>query len=300
MKRGTPRHPKTQHLIELLGQTFPKLPKSLLWPLAIGYLELLWHFCAEFAPQGNIGKFSHQRIEAACGWHGPVGKLIECLTTSGWLDVPEEHHKPVGLLIHDWCEHADRNVRRKLYRSHLNFQTLSGEMGVTWEPMGTHLVPMDAHPEPEPAPEPEPEPAPTVEKEEATHTHMNSALGARAEPNPNMNGNGATVPALKRLDEFLARYPDKSDPEATARAYARCVTPATEDACHACLARYNASDRVARNVVQRGRNWLDQQSRNGFHGEWAGPPPVQRKTVGFEESVTRVLAERIQKRGKPW
>ena len=59
MKRGTPDHPKVYELCELL-----KCDR----PTAIGYLELLWHFAAKYAPQGDIGKYSDERIEAALDW----------------------------------------------------------------------------------------------------------------------------------------------------------------------------------------------------------------------------------------
>jgi hypothetical protein len=59
VKRGTPRHPKVAHLCELLRVKLPA---------AVGYLELLWHFTAEFAPQGDIGRFTDKRIEAGKAW----------------------------------------------------------------------------------------------------------------------------------------------------------------------------------------------------------------------------------------
>ena len=120
MKRGTTRHPKLYDLMEALDI------KSR--PLAIGYLEMLWHFAAEYAPQGDIGRYSTGRIEGAMDWRGTRGRLLEALTTSGWVDVGEDTTNSwVGiktktmLFVHDWEDHCDESVRRKLKRSGLSF-----------------------------------------------------------------------------------------------------------------------------------------------------------------------------------
>jgi hypothetical protein len=85
MKRGTPKHPKLDNLCEVL---------NIRRPLAVGFLELLWHFTAEFAPQGDVGKYTYKRIEAAVEWGGGVsggrrekpGALMTALCDTGWLD----------------------------------------------------------------------------------------------------------------------------------------------------------------------------------------------------------------------
>ena len=59
MKRGTPDHPKVYDLAERL-----KVKR----PTALGYLELLWHFTAVYAPEGDIGRYSDKRIEGAMDW----------------------------------------------------------------------------------------------------------------------------------------------------------------------------------------------------------------------------------------
>jgi len=88
MKRGTPRHPKVAHLRELLKLTLAA---------AVGYLELLWHFAAEFTPQGDVGRYDDARIEAALSWPGKRGKLVAALTEAGWID-PHGVHR---LVVHD-------------------------------------------------------------------------------------------------------------------------------------------------------------------------------------------------------
>ncbi|MCU1339310.1 MAG: hypothetical protein JWO19_4891 [Bryobacterales bacterium] len=147
LKRGTPRHPKVSHLRELLKISLPT---------AIGYLELLWHFTAEFAPQGDIGRYSDARIEAGLSWTGAKGKLVESLAVAGWLD----RHPEWRLLVHDWPDHADAAVKKRLERSGLPF------LRVNDEPTGQRQTTADNGPlarapsNPDPSPEPEPEPEP--------------------------------------------------------------------------------------------------------------------------------------------
>lgn len=108
MKRGTPDHPKVMDLAEELGRRRPEV---------IGYLELLWHFTAKFAPRGDIGRFSDARIEGACDWNGKRGRLIEALRKSSWID----EHKQYRLLVHDWHQHADDSVKKRLARDKMEF-----------------------------------------------------------------------------------------------------------------------------------------------------------------------------------
>lgn len=140
MKRGTPRHPKIYDLMQALDLPIRSRP------IVIGYLELLWHFTAEFAPQGDIGKYSDDRIEGAMDWNGKRGKLIEALVKSGWLDRGRAGVRPIRaeagpkpdpsepeldrsqpesgqsqLVVHDWHEHADASTLKKLERAGLQF-----------------------------------------------------------------------------------------------------------------------------------------------------------------------------------
>ena len=95
MKRGTPEHPKTYDLAEQL---------SICRTHAVGILELLWHFTAKYAIQGDIGKHSDQRITEACGWLGKPQEFIQVLVAVGWLDEDEEHR----LMVHAWAEQAKK------------------------------------------------------------------------------------------------------------------------------------------------------------------------------------------------
>src|ERR1039457_408046 len=103
MKRGTPKHPKLLDFCEAAG---------IRRPYAVGYLELLWHFTAEFAPQGDIGRYSDKRIAGAVDWLGDPAKLVQSLASSGWIDKSSEHR----LVVHDWHDHADDSVRKRINR----------------------------------------------------------------------------------------------------------------------------------------------------------------------------------------
>jgi len=154
VKRGTPEHPKVFDLCERL-----KIRR----PAAVGYLELLWHFTAKFAPQGDIGRFSERRIEAALDWSGASGKLVNALTESRWLDRHAEHR----LIVHDWHDHADDAVRKRLARLGLKFLTVIGKVtgqntDTDWKASATQ-VKSGCLPEPEPEPAPGPLPLPRPE-----------------------------------------------------------------------------------------------------------------------------------------
>lgn len=108
MKRGTPRHPKLLHLSELLN-----LPEY----AAAGLLEMMWHFTAEFALDGAIGKHSDGAIAKALCWDRASTELVEALVCSGWLDRCECHR----LRVHDWKDHADQTVQRVLAKRNQEF-----------------------------------------------------------------------------------------------------------------------------------------------------------------------------------
>jgi hypothetical protein len=110
VKRGTPEHPKTKALARRLG-----VP----WPMAVGTLELLWHFTARYAPAGDIGRFPDEAIAAAVGWpeNRDRAELVRALCDCGWLDPHPEHR----LMIHDWPDHCEDAVHVFLARRGLTF-----------------------------------------------------------------------------------------------------------------------------------------------------------------------------------
>lgn len=104
MKRGTPNHPKVYNLMALL-----KISR----PAAIGYLELLFHFAAEYAPDGHLGRYSVARIEAAMDWRGGANRLVAAMWGVGFVDMDTT----LGLCLHDYEEHADGVVHKRLSRA---------------------------------------------------------------------------------------------------------------------------------------------------------------------------------------
>lgn len=103
MKRGTPRHPKMRRLAKALD-----LPLS----SAVGIMELLWHFTAEFALEGDVGRHTDQDIADAVGWEGDAEALVTALVDSGWVDRSDTHR----LMIHDWLDHCEDWVKKRIKR----------------------------------------------------------------------------------------------------------------------------------------------------------------------------------------
>jgi hypothetical protein len=121
MKRGGPDHPKTLMLADILG-----VPKY----AAVGLLEMLFHFTAQYAPEGDIGRYSDKRIATGMAWRGKPAKLLAALASSGWIDrmpttSPEFATTSLEFattssgqrwVVHGWSEHCDRSVLQRLHR----------------------------------------------------------------------------------------------------------------------------------------------------------------------------------------
>lgn len=151
MKRGGPTHPKTFNLAELLGIRRAH---------AVGILELLFHFTAQYAPEGDVGRYSDKRIAAAVDWHGSPVKLVSALVEARWLDP----HPTARLAVHDWAEHADRTTLQKL-RHNGKMPVESNHVDTTkvcTKPEAPGIT-LGTLPEPEPVPEPVPVPGPEPE-----------------------------------------------------------------------------------------------------------------------------------------
>ena len=104
MKRGTIDHPKTAMLADSLGlELFG----------AVGLLECLFHFTAQYARRGDIGRYPDKIIAQRCFWTHEPETLIAALVKCRWLDDHPEHR----LIVHDWHAHADNTVRTALKRN---------------------------------------------------------------------------------------------------------------------------------------------------------------------------------------
>jgi len=113
MKRGTTKHPKMQRLARALD--CPKL-------MAVGVMESLWHFAAQYCQPGDIGRYSDREIADAIDYDGDATQLVAGLREARWIDAHDVHR----LVLHDWFEHADDAVHISLARSVRRFA--SGEM----------------------------------------------------------------------------------------------------------------------------------------------------------------------------
>ena len=120
--------------------------------MSIGILEGLWHLTAREAPQGDIGKLSNEDIALGLDYEGDADKLIDALVECHWLDESPDNR----LVVHDWHEHADDAVKKRLMRTHRPF--LSGYVQTTAAIGGQRQPSADNGSLPVPVPEPVPEP----------------------------------------------------------------------------------------------------------------------------------------------
>ncbi len=107
MKRNTPNHPKVRRLGRRVGGQL----------IAIGVLEALWHFVAQFAPTGDVGRYQDEDIADGVFWGEEPARLIDALVDSGWLERSETHR----LIVHDWPDHCEDAVHLFLARNVLLF-----------------------------------------------------------------------------------------------------------------------------------------------------------------------------------
>lgn len=100
MKRGSPDHPKTKRLAQILGLAR--------WEV-VGLLESLWHFTSNYAKRGDIGKWSDAEIASHLEWSRcPAEELINALVEVRLVDRCSQNR----LLVHDWEDHCDQTVTR--------------------------------------------------------------------------------------------------------------------------------------------------------------------------------------------
>lgn len=104
MRRGGPQHPKVVLLAAALN-----IPRA----YAVGLLECLWHFTAQYAPHGDVGRHDDRSIAAGAGWEGEAEPFIATLCGCRFLDVHPTHR----LVIHNWNTHADQTTQRTVSRS---------------------------------------------------------------------------------------------------------------------------------------------------------------------------------------
>lgn len=130
MKRGGPDHPKMKGLARKL-----KVPRY----SAVGLCELLWHWAAQYALAGDVGRHSDEDIAEAVHWDREPAELIQAMIEVGLLDEIDEHR----LIIHDWPEHCEDSVHIKLARKREYFA--DGQQPKTSRIGKAEREPIDAH-----------------------------------------------------------------------------------------------------------------------------------------------------------
>ncbi len=162
---------------------------------AVGLMENLWHWAADEVPDGGVGKYSNEMIADSIMWDRPNKsyELIEALTDGGLLDEGGE----CRLYIHDWHQHCEISVHKRLARNGLFFAngeqpSLTGldlqekqRIKAKYErrgypadtqripngcPPDTGITPPDALPKPKPKPKPESSPYPLKNQDPETES----------------------------------------------------------------------------------------------------------------------------------
>jgi hypothetical protein len=108
MKSGTAQLMKFKRLARRLN-----LPQY----AARGVLEALWEFARVNTPAGDVGRFENADIAEEVGWDRDADDLILGLVEEHWLDAHETHR----LVIHDWSQHCEDTVHRRLARAGQRF-----------------------------------------------------------------------------------------------------------------------------------------------------------------------------------
>jgi dipeptidyl aminopeptidase/acylaminoacyl peptidase len=88
------QHPKTRKLARRVGGL----------ATAVGHLHLLWWWTMDYAPDGDLSRYSDEEIADAGEWTGDAAEFVEMLRTAGFLD---------GSHIHDWQENGGQLVARR-------------------------------------------------------------------------------------------------------------------------------------------------------------------------------------------
>jgi hypothetical protein len=109
VKREAITHPKMGTLAKRLARVNGRA-------IARGVLEGLWHLAGQHAPDGNLTRFSSAEIAEFIGWDENPEELVNVLVETRWLDRVADR-----LVVHDWSDHADGSVHKKLARAKLFF-----------------------------------------------------------------------------------------------------------------------------------------------------------------------------------
>ncbi len=93
-------HPKVARLASTLGIDRHN---------TLALLHLFWWWCVDFAPTGDITRFTATEISCGAEWSGDPQTLLDALTETGWIDQTAKRRR-----VHDWDDFAGKWIRRAL------------------------------------------------------------------------------------------------------------------------------------------------------------------------------------------
>lgn len=91
-------HPKTERLMRILHISRVQ---------AVGHLHLLWWWCWDYAPDGDLSRWQDVDLAIAADWDGEPEVFIASLRDAGFLDVDDERR-----CIHDWDKLSGKQRKR--------------------------------------------------------------------------------------------------------------------------------------------------------------------------------------------
>jgi len=95
------RHPKTKRLARALDISIPT---------TVGHLHILWHWCLDFAQDGDVTEFWADTIADAAMWEGDPETFALALVNTGWLDDAGDGSR---IMIHDWDDYAGKLIEKR-------------------------------------------------------------------------------------------------------------------------------------------------------------------------------------------
>lgn len=112
MKPSVLNDHRTRRLTALLGGNYSQ---------ACGLLELVWHFAADRAPDGEIGKALYNELAGFTLWPGPEDEIAAKLSASGW-SVPV----PDGFVLADWEDHMPSQLANSIRQRKVRYVARHG------------------------------------------------------------------------------------------------------------------------------------------------------------------------------
>lgn len=95
------RHPKTARLARSLGVS--KVT-------AIGHLQYFWWWCMDYAPDGELSKYTTAEIADGAMWEGDPDTFMEAMQEARFIDYFGEGE---GCAVHDWDQYGGKLIARR-------------------------------------------------------------------------------------------------------------------------------------------------------------------------------------------